>query len=194
MTPVQVVGYSLTAALLTVAILAAVLPSITRSRRARNLASTFLAAAVLVGAPQAALADSKTVGGYVYQSDTMDCAWIRGTISNSARPRMDSVASADWGRSDGMGGIAPCANKSKTLLPGNIAVRQDLAYWNGSAWLWCNNGPFVYNQTTSHSSSTGFGWSSPPCGMGYYYNSPGAWTNNGGWHGGFTFTGYIWVS
>lgn len=162
-------------------------------RRVRNVASAVVAAGILVGAPQAALADSKTVGGYVYQS-SVDCAWIRGTIDNNARPRMDSQASVDWVKNDPFGTPTNCLDTGKRLLPGNIAVRQDLAYWNGSAWIWCNQGPFVYNQTESHSSSTGFGWGSPPCGAGYYYNSPGSWVNNGGWHGGFTFTDYIWVS
>lgn len=163
-----------------------------RIRHGRNLASVLVASVALFGAPQAALADSKTVGGWTYQSN-LDCPHIRGTISNNARPRMDSTASIDW-FTQPLQVPSNCSDQWYKALPGYLTVRQDLAKWNGSQWTWCNFGPFVYNQTHSHNVSTGFGWQSPPCGAGYYYAAPGSWFYNGGWHGGMTFTQYIHVS
>jgi hypothetical protein len=187
-TALHAVGYGLTAALVTAAVLAVVLPAIKRSHRGRNLAATFLAAAAILGAPQAALAASATIQGHTYYS-SVDCPYVNGTISNNARPRMDTAASIDWTYKN-----QDCFDHGKQVLPGYLSARQDLAFWNGSAWIWCNIGPFVYNTTSAHTVFTGFGWTSPPCGVGYYYEEPGAFDYNGGWHGGFTFTNYIWVS
>jgi hypothetical protein len=47
-------------------------------------------------------------------------------------------------------------------------------------------------QTTTWKVGTGFNWTTPPCGAGLYYCSPGSfWYDGVGWRGAFTFTGNI---
>jgi len=60
-----------------------------------------------------------------------------------------------------------------------IYAREDLLFWNGSQWVWCNTGPMVYNNASALYVLTG--WTVfRPCGSGFYYLAGynGVWTGS----------------
>lgn len=140
-------------------------------------------------APASAI--SYTVRGHTYVSG-YDCPYIIASINNngSAQPQLSTYGSLDWYSSFG----GDCGNTSYQALPGHIAVAEDLGWNHGTGWVTCNAGPWVYNNTTSHSVQTGFTWTRAACGPGYYENYAASYDLNGTWNGSWTWTNDIYLS
>lgn len=163
------------------------------SRIARRLAvavATLLT--ILFGVSTAAFAQTESTYGHTYVS-SQDCPYINTHIDNSAaNPYLYTYGSIDW--FDYFDGV-DCGDTSYQAAGGLLAIQQQLEFWNGSGWVICNtNAPWVYNSgPQSHSTVTGFGWSSPPCGAGYYADTAASYFNNGGWAGAWVVTNYLYV-
>jgi hypothetical protein len=117
-----------------------------------------LVLAVMFGTSGSAFAGVTQASGYTYVG-SLRCAWGQNWIdSDNGRPLLTSVATMDaW---DGQN---LCGNHSAIAGANQIAVRQDLMVWNGSAYVLCNQGGWVYNQNASHDDWTQFRWSYRPC-------------------------------
>lgn len=77
---------------------------------------------------------------------------------------------------------------------GYLAVAFDLYKWTGSSWALCRYTNWYYNSTdTSQFILYAYYGSSPPCGNGYYATYGGNFEYNGGWHGGWLWSGYHYL-
>ena len=127
------------------------------------------------------------------------CKWFQQGDGDTAayhrqyrdNPTLPAIGSSVWTYSFG-GGFADSVIQAYEDRPaGNLAVALQVDHWNGSAWVPCRSTGFYYSGGTT--SAMGVGWnfgSSPPCGTGYY----GTWANtyayDGGWRGGWNWSGY----
>jgi hypothetical protein len=139
-----------------------------------------------IGFPQTGRWDCFPVAEMQTRNYSSDCSagfsgWRRGNGGGFSRG--DSYALT--------AGCGQAVNKPAN----NIAVRVQLQKWNGSAWTVCRDSNFLYNTVTT------WGWivtwdfgGDHPCGGGYYGTFTGAFEYNGGWHGGWVWSGYRYCS
>jgi hypothetical protein len=161
------------------------------ARLARVAAAVSMALAGLAAgmAPAAACSSDcpqsyeQTMNAYTYADQQFGCVHLVAKVSSvSGEPFMETHATKE------LSGNGECVAADPNAKAGYVQVRQNLLYcgWNCTSFTMCNTGPVVYNTAPSHA-DTGFRWTDPPCGDGYYTESSGAWyfsTADSAWHGG----------
>jgi hypothetical protein len=148
-----------------------------------------LALGFLIGSPGVAFAKTTATPGYSYISASADCAWTEAWLSDQGgNPSLQSVGTMDWFNG------STCGDNAHVAGAQDIGLMQNLMLWTGSDWAICNtNAPFVTNPSASHDVWTGFGWSSPPCGAGFYRSWSEAWSWNQAYHSDTAILGNDWV-
>jgi hypothetical protein len=127
----------------------------------------------------------------VYQTSSIDCvrgvAGIRKDSDGWVRTRHGSYASV---LSGGVSCSSPWARPE-----GFLSVKTILKRWNGSAWVTCQETPWLYSLSAGTYYAGNLGWGPAPCGAGYYGAHVGAYEKyNGVWNGGWVWSDYIYVS
>ena len=136
--------------------------------------------------------------GHVATTPNADCEWMsqvlqagQGYSSLPGWPRMDTTGTVD--------GPNNCGNTGFQAAPGNLAVKQNLEWWDQAFSVTgvCNQGPWVYNSGWSHGVSTGYGWLSgyqPPCVNTWYRQTSSTYYWNGStWRGAAHTAGWLYV-
>lgn len=120
---------------------------------------------------------------------TPECIWNAVRISNDrGQPWLSSTVSMEM-TTYFNGGQQECADPYYTAEAWQLAVRQDLMYFNKNTgrWTLCNAGPWVQNTVPMQDLTTEFAWANRPCfwGTSYYGLTQGAtfWNH---WHYGVT--------
>ena len=164
-------------------------------RRAATL--LFIVFGLLSGSPGVAVAAYSEYNGITFigphHSDvphfagSPDCVWNAVRISNDwGQPWLSSTTSIELTTRTDFG-IQECANQHFVADTGQLAVRQDLLFFNKNTGRWtiCNPGPWLVNNAPMADLTTTFAWANRPCFWGtvYYGLSQGAsfWNH---WHYG----------
>lgn len=148
---------------------------------------------LLIGTAAPALAHYVYEEAYTYWSSD-SCTWGRSETSHgSGGGYAQGDAEAHRGTRTIFFGTVECS-LDFDRPPGYLAVRWDWLYWTGSEWAVCAYYDWQYNSTTTHRMVLDYDFgSSPWCGSGYYGTSAGSSHYNGGWHGGYIWSGYHWL-
>ncbi|WP_448601162.1 hypothetical protein [Thermoflexus hugenholtzii] len=126
--------------------------------------------------------------GWVYWSQD-DCVFGRSEISHGnygkGYVRVDTQA---YRGTSTPSGYYPCSTYMNRP-PGFMAQKVVLYKWTGSQWAVCWETPWLYNPIETWWIMFDTHFMNVPCGSGYYANYGAHFEYNGGWHGGWIWSG-----
>jgi hypothetical protein len=153
--------------------------SIARRPAARRRVLCFFALLALVAAPAAFAHFVYTSGNYVSGP-----ICVNGGSGIAEGP--PQVIAEGWTQSYAQG---VCLT-AKNMPAYSLALRRQLYFWTGSAWVVCANSGWQYNESPTSYKSIYRQWSQMPCGGGWYNHLGEAYAYyNGQWLGGGRFAG-----
>ncbi len=143
------------------------------------------------------------VSGVVYADTVSDDGWVYASSTVCVKGRSELSHGSGGGRTEG-------EVQSRYRTPviswdcqtwihrpvGYLKVNVKYLYWTEDRWKECGGTGWQYN-------TSGSAWkmkvvrsygSTPDCGSGYYGTDTGAYVNNGGWHGGWVWSGQLYLS